>query len=188
MVKKVFPFTFLIITLLLSSAFAYNLKLGFKEFGFLQGYLSADLEEKKDLKELPFALKFGFDLRPLFKNKSNYLMEFLVEPYSSFISSPEDNFKSGCNFLLKAGLPIKKRVYPYLEAGVGFSYFTLQTREQATQFNFTETLGVGLNFFLKQSLSLNLGYRWQHLSNASIKKPNKGIDSQGVVFGISFYY
>jgi opacity protein-like surface antigen len=90
--------------------------------------------------------------------------------------------------LLKAGLPIKKRVYPYLEAGVGFSYFTLQTREQATQFNFVETLGIGMNFFLKQDLSLNLGYRWQHLSNASIKKPNKGIDSQGVVFGISFYY
>mgnify|MGYP001114187197 CR=1 FL=1 len=188
MMKRSWWFTFLIIILFFSLAFAQDLKQGFKEFGFMAGFLKADLEEKKDLKELPFALRFGFDLRPLLKNKSNYLVEFLVEPNLSFISSPEDNFKSSCNFLLKAGLPVKKIFYPYFEAGVGFSYFTLQTREQATQFNFLETLGVGLNFFLKQNLSINLGYRWQHLSNASIKKPNKGIDSQGFVLGISFYY
>jgi opacity protein-like surface antigen len=180
---------FLCILILFSSpTFAFYFKENFREFGFSSGFLKADLEEKKDLKEIPLLLKFGFDLRPLFKNKSNYLMEFLVESYSSFISSPNNDFNLGCNFLLKVGLPFRKRFYPYLEAGVGFNYFTLQTREQATQFNFIETLGIGMNFFLKQNLSLNLGYRWQHLSNASIKKPNKGIDSRGFVMGLSFYY
>ncbi|MCM8782813.1 MAG: acyloxyacyl hydrolase [Candidatus Omnitrophica bacterium] len=176
-----------IFLLLYKKVSARNLKQGFKEWGFGTSFLSADLEDKKDLQEIPFLLRFGFDLRPILKNKSHHLLEFAIEPYSSWIVDPKSNFKMGSNFILRGGFHLN-RLSPYLEAGLGFSYFTLQTREQATQFNFTETVGLGINYFLKDNLSLNLGYRYQHLSNASIKKPNKGIDSQGFILGISFYY
>ncbi|MCM8791932.1 MAG: acyloxyacyl hydrolase [Candidatus Omnitrophica bacterium] len=184
--KKMIVWT-LSLLLLSEMVFAQILKEGFREWGVGSGFWVAEVEEKRDLKEIPLLLRFGFDVRPILKNKFNHLLEFIVEPYSSWIVDPKSNFKTGCNFILKGGFSLH-RLYPYLEAGLGFSYFTLQTREQATQFNFTETIGTGINYFLKENLSLNLGYRFQHLSNASIRKPNKGIDSQYFIVGISFYY
>jgi len=185
--KKILIGIILMVLLSFELGFCFLVKEGFKEFGFLGGYNRANLKEKKDLEEIPFILRFGFDLRPLIKNKSNYLFEFTLEPYTSLIMEPKSNFMGGCNFLLKFGFPLKK-VYPYLEGGFGFNYFTLHTREQSTQFNFSEIIGVGINYFLKENLSLNLGYRARHISNASIKKPNQGIDTQGFIFGVSIYY
>lgn len=186
MLKRVMA-GFLITIFLYGTGFCFYLKENFKEFGFLGGFLKAELQDKEDLKETPFMVRFGLDLRPIFKNKFRNLLEFVIEPYSSWIIEPKSNFRGGCQFLIKAGFGFK-RIYPYLEGGLGLNYFTLQTREQSTQFNFSETIGAGINYFLKENLSLNLGYRYQHLSNASIKRPNKGIDSQGFIFGVSFYY
>ncbi|MCM8758044.1 MAG: acyloxyacyl hydrolase [Candidatus Omnitrophica bacterium] len=164
------------------------LEYGFKEYGLFSGFFKSSLQEKKDLEEVPVFFHLGFDLRPIFKNKSSVLFEFLFEPFSSVITQPNYDLKTGCNFLLKCGFPFTVKLYPYLEAGVGFVYFTLQTREQATQFNFSQTVGVGISYFFKKNLNLHLSWRFSHLSNASIKKPNRGIESKGVILGLSVFY
>ena len=67
---------------------------------------------------------------------------------------------------------------PYLEAGVGahvLSKSSVSTeRRFGTLFQFGSHLGVGMRFGAKQAF--DLGYRYQHLSNASIKDPNQGIN------------
>jgi opacity protein-like surface antigen len=67
---------------------------------------------------------------------------------------------------------------PYLEAGVGahlLSKSSVSTeRRFGTLFNFGSHLGIGLRFGDKQAF--DVGYRYQHLSNASIKEPNQGIN------------
>lgn len=180
--------SFSILVNLNSTLEADVLEYGFKEYGFSSGFFKSSLQEKKDLEEVPFLLHLGFDLRPVFKNKSCFLFEFLIEPFSSIIIQPVSNLKAGCNFLIKGGFPFTKRLYPYLEAGLGFVYFTLQTREQATQFNFTQTVGLGISYFLKKNLNIHLSWRFGHLSNASIKKPNRGIESKGAILGLSLFY
>ena len=66
---------------------------------------------------------------------------------------------------------------PYLEAAVGFhllSRTSLGDKRFSTQFQFGDHLGAGLRFGAKGEF--DLGYRFQHLSNAGIKRPNDGIN------------
>ena len=64
----------------------------------------------------------------------------------------------------------------YVEAGIGFhllSRTSLGDRRFSTMFQFGDHLGLGYRFGDKGAF--DLGYRLQHLSNASIKRPNDGI-------------
>ncbi|MEQ1772196.1 MAG: acyloxyacyl hydrolase [Burkholderiales bacterium] len=65
----------------------------------------------------------------------------------------------------------------YAEGGIGFhlmSRTSLGTKRFGTPFQFGNHLGVGYRFGPKGAL--DLGLRYQHLSNASIKQPNNGIN------------
>lgn len=66
---------------------------------------------------------------------------------------------------------------PYVEAGIGahlLSATSLGNKRFSTQFQFGSHLGVGYRFGARQAFDLS--YSYQHLSNASIKNPNDGID------------
>lgn len=65
----------------------------------------------------------------------------------------------------------------YGEAGIGahlLSKTSLGGKRFSTSFQFGNHLGVGYRFGAKGAL--DLGIRYQHLSNASIKQPNNGIN------------
>jgi lipid A 3-O-deacylase len=69
------------------------------------------------------------------------------------------------------------RTGPYLEAGIGFhllSHTQIGDKRVSTAFQFGDHLGFGYRFGAKSAF--DLGYRFQHLSNASIKRPNPGIN------------
>jgi hypothetical protein len=66
----------------------------------------------------------------------------------------------------------------YAEAGIG-AHLISETqindrRRFSTAFQFGDHIGAGLRF--GQRGEYDLGYRFQHLSNADIKKPNDGIN------------
>ena len=67
---------------------------------------------------------------------------------------------------------------PYLEAGSGAHLLSKSSvsdeRRLGTLFQFGSHLGVGVRFGTKQAF--DLAYRYQHVSNASIKHPNDGIN------------
>ena len=66
---------------------------------------------------------------------------------------------------------------PYAEAAIGFHLLSktkIGDKNMSTNFQFGDHVGVGYRFGAKQSL--DLGYRFQHLSNAGIKRPNPGIN------------
>lgn len=65
----------------------------------------------------------------------------------------------------------------YAEAGIGVHYLSrtsLGDRRFATQFQFGDHLALGYRFGPRGAY--DLAYRYQHLSNGSIKQPNDGID------------
>ncbi len=85
--------------------------------------------------------------------------------------------------LLDIGLTPTFRLEPnglkgaYADAGVGLhllSHTTLGDRRFSTAFQFGNHVGIGYRFGVKQAF--DLGVRFQHLSNASIKQPNTGIN------------
>ena len=79
-------------------------------------------------------------------------------------------------------------VAPYLEAGVGFHLLSHTSvspqRRFSTAFQFGDHLGLGLRFGPRHAF--DLGYRYQHLSNAGIKRPNQGLNFHQVRFQYHF--
>ncbi|HEX2831191.1 MAG TPA: acyloxyacyl hydrolase [Burkholderiales bacterium] len=68
-------------------------------------------------------------------------------------------------------------VGPYLEAGIGLhlqSHTSIGSKNMSTAFQFGDHIGFGYRFGAKSAFDLN--YRFQHHSNASIKRPNPGIN------------
>jgi lipid A 3-O-deacylase len=66
---------------------------------------------------------------------------------------------------------------PYAEAAIGahlLSRTQIGDKRLSTKFQFGDHLGFGYRFGVKGAW--DLGYRFQHLSNASIKSPNDGIN------------
>ena len=164
-----------------------------KEIGLLSGYASGSLDDERDNYELILTIfRIGFDLKP-FLNKFNLnpkgIIEFILEPFANTVISPRNNAEVGFNLLFKYAFPLTQRLYPYIEGGVGFVYMTQHTLEQSTQYNFLPQGGAGIIYFIKKDrLAVNAGYRYRHLSNASLKSPNSGINVNMATVGLSLFY
>ena len=69
-------------------------------------------------------------------------------------------------------------IAPYLEGAIGFHLispaFIYDNRRFGSSFQFGDHVGAGVRFGDHQQF--DLGYRFQHLSNGGIKKPNQGIN------------
>ncbi len=73
---------------------------------------------------------------------------------------------------------------PYLEGAIGFHLISptaiYANRQFGSAFQFGDHIGFGMRFGERQQF--DLGYRYQHLSNGGIKKPNQGINLNEVNF------
>src|SRR3989338_5045578 len=159
---------------------------------FFTGFGWGKLRRKGDYHLIPFLVDFNLDLKPL-TQKINFnpsqLLQFQIEPFISFASEPDTNVEIGTSFLLKIGiLPQTWKFQPFILAGPGMVYMTQHTREQSTQFNFTEQAGMGMHYFFRKNIAFTLEGRFRHLSNASIRNPNKGITTNFVFTGISYKF
>lgn len=159
---------------------------------FLTGFGVAKIHAQDAYHVTPFMVDFDYDLRPIVKKigvKYPGLLQGIIEPFVSYVSSPYSNAEIGNNFLLKIGfVPDTWKLQPYFKGGVGLIYITQHTREQGTQFNFNEYAGLGAHYFFKKNLALTVEYRYRHISNAGIDDPNHGINTNFGICGVSYLY
>lgn len=82
------------------------------------------------------------------------------------------------------------RIRPYVEFAGGPFWTDLGGRvpEEATEFNFLLTGGVGVSWFFTPRLAFNVGYRFNHISNAGTAYPNLGLNASLPFGGFSFYF
>ena|SRR3989338_8761500 len=183
---------FIVAALLLSPGISRAEKIkpkSLESIEFLTGFGWGKLRAKQNYNLYPLIVDFNFNLKPLAK-KMNInpasLLQFQVEPFISPVSSPKSNIEIGTAFFFKIGiLPHTSKLQPYAKIGAGFVFMTLHTREQGSQFNFIEQGGFGAHYFFKKNITFTMEGRIRHLSNASIARPNSGINTYFVVAGIS---
>ena len=76
----------------------------------------------------------------------------------------------------------------FVEAGIGARLlshtYTSPTRTLSTAFQFSDELGVGLQFGREGRATL--GLRYQHISNAGIASPNPGMNFYTAYLGYRF--
>jgi len=77
---------------------------------------------------------------------------------------------------------------PYVEGTAGAGGTNLDVREIRSQFTFVLEAGAGVSYFVTPGVAINLGYRFQHISNGNTSKPNRGFNSDTGVLGVSFHF
>lgn len=82
------------------------------------------------------------------------------------------------------------RIRPYAEFAGGPFWTDLAGKipEESSQFNFVLMAGFGASYFLTDQVALNIGYRFQHISNAGTQYPNLGLNASLPYGGFSFYF
>ena len=158
--------------------------------GARTGYSIGD----RDLDSVPINFHIGYTL---FKGKPwifpEGALEIAVEPFLSPVTGHSN--QEGRDASIEAGLmfsvltwhfDLGHRLSPYIEGGLGILYHDFQGYELGGGLNFTEMLGVGLSYSLDDNLSLNVGYRYRHSSNAGLYDENDGLNTQSFLVGFSY--
>jgi hypothetical protein len=169
--------------LLLSSipAMNFNIKQPVsKEVFFGYGY-DDHLEGKGEYIHQTLAVDFNYQYNR--NNRFWRYFQFQLEPFVSFVSSPDDNAEIGCVFFIKYTVPWDFPLKPYVRGGSGVILLTQETKELSTMFNFASQIGCGVSCALPR-VNISLEYRLRHISNAEIKQPNDGIDDRIWLVGI----
>jgi lipid A 3-O-deacylase PagL len=117
--------------------------------------------------------------------------EFLGEVFAGPIFYGPGNVAAGFTLLLRYNFiqPLAV-VVPYVQLGAGLVYSDI---EQGAASGNAVSLPVNFNLQFTGGLRFNLNARWsilaeagyRHISNASIKSPNYGIDQLGGAFGFA---
>ncbi|MDP2943321.1 MAG: acyloxyacyl hydrolase [Candidatus Omnitrophota bacterium] len=162
-----------------------------KEVGLYSGWGTAEVGDdgaSKNYDTIYIGGRFGFNLKKLLKLNMPGMLLSMVEPFVNPVTEPSSNYEAGCGVLLKYAFPVTKKFYPYIEGGTGFIYISEKTRKQGSHMNFVDQAGAGIYYFIDDSWALNAGYRFRHISNLGIKKPNGGIDSHFAILGASRFF
>ena len=122
-------------------------------------------------------------------------IEILLQPQLNFSQVQTNNqstdIENGLEFGVNVGLLARKNlfenksaIYALISAGPHFITKSIET--QAKGFLFSDNFAIGFlqNISSKTYLDFRFGYR--HMSNASLKQPNRGIDNWVVSVGINF--
>lgn len=91
-------------------------------------------------------------------------------------------------FRLQRDTALSSGISPFADAGIGahlLSDTSLGDKSYSTAFQFGSLIGFGLGF--GKHGQYELGYRFQHISNAGIKKPNDGLNLHLLRFGYAFH-
>jgi len=174
------------------------------EIAFGTGYAFGDLKylgdldpagydlvrEEDDFNVIPFFVSFGYGLNSAIgieEHRGDLL--FGLEPFINLISKPDDNVEAGLALFLKYDYPVTEKTDIYLEALAGPMYFGSDTKLQGDRgFAFLDQVGTGVKWHFADDKSVNLGYRFRHISNAGLREPNKAINSHAIIISLSKYY
>jgi opacity protein-like surface antigen len=80
------------------------------------------------------------------------------------------------------------RFRPYVEAGAGVLVGETKLHQTDCDVNFLLQGGPGVLVLLSDTTALTVGYRFQHISNASLCSFNPGINSSALYVGVSYLF
>lgn len=119
--------------------------------------------------------------------------EFLAEVFGGPIFQGPGDVTAGATLLIRYNFfRPGARVIPYMQIGGGGIYTDISRREShglvslPVEFNLQGTGGLRFVVNKQWSILVEAGYR--HISNASIKLPNRGVDSVGGDLGFAFFF
>jgi hypothetical protein len=111
-----------------------------------------------------------------------------VEGWFQYYLSPNEATAEGLKLAMRYHLIGFGRLVPYFEATAGAGGTSLRVKEIDSDFTFVVEAGGGLAYFITDTVALNAGYRFQHISNGHTSNPNRGFNSDTGIGGVAFYF
>lgn len=125
---------------------------------------------------------------PLSNSDSKRSRLFLVtEPQLNFFVHENDvkHFEVGANLGLQYRWYFNPVSWFFTQISTGPHYISLNSPRQAGGFIFSDNLAFGISIKTVKALRTEVQYRLRHLSNASIKRPNAGINNHFIMLGLA---
>lgn len=148
----------------------------------------------------PYRIALAWDFGPVWHEEKSWGLNTVLESSYAIWNSPPRQYLGPDRPLTLTAMTLgpvlrwqKQHPYshlkasPYVELGVGLSWLSekqIQGRMLSLHFQFEDKGGIGVRFGNKQQYDLAL--RAYHYSNASIKRPNSGVNLAMVSFGVWF--
>ena len=101
---------------------------------------------------------------------------------------PNSGYSAGLSLLLRYNFLSSDQWVPYLEIGGGAGVLDFDLRDQADGLIFYPQAGLGVHYFITDTMSVDLGWRFHHMSNANSELPNNSINASLLLFGFSWYF
>jgi opacity protein-like surface antigen len=115
--------------------------------------------------------------------------ELVGEGFGSAIFEGSGSYIAGVTVWMRYNfVPRGWRLVPFTQAGMGLTSTDIDHKYVGQPFNFNLELGLGTRYLLSEHWSLNLEYRYQHISNANTGVHNIGINAHGPVLGLSYLF
>jgi lipid A 3-O-deacylase len=115
--------------------------------------------------------------------------ELVGEGFGGAIIEGPGSYLAGATVWMRYNfVPEGWRLVPYIQAGAGLTTTDIDRGIVGMPFNFNLNLAAGVRWVFARNCSLNLEYRYQHISNADLGSRNLGINSQGPILGVSYFF
>jgi lipid A 3-O-deacylase len=111
-----------------------------------------------------------------------------IEGWFQYYLSPREATAEGIKLAMRYHLIGFGRLVPYVEGTAGVGGTSLRVSEIDSTFTFVLEVGAGLSYFITDTVALNAGYRFQHISNGHTSSTNRGFNSDSGIGGVSFYF
>ena len=111
-----------------------------------------------------------------------------LEGWFQYYLSPEQATAEGLKIALRYHILGFGPLVPYVEGTAGAAGTSLKVMEIDSPFTFVLEAGAGFSYFVTRELAVNVGYRFQHISNGHTYDRNRGFNSDSGVIGLTYYF
>lgn len=115
-------------------------------------------------------------------------LELLVELFAGGQFNPYGRYFVGLTPFIRYNFATRSRWMPFVESGAGVSATNIDGSDLTGTFQFNLQVGAGTHYFIGKRTALTVQYRWLHFSNARIREPNHGTNTQMFEVGVSWFF
>jgi opacity protein-like surface antigen len=134
-------------------------------------------------------LRFGWlPFDPIGPSVLRGSLEVGLEPIYQQYVQPKVEYFAGLAAVLRYHFLSLGRFVPYLEVAGAAGGTNLDVPEIDSSFTFLLFAGAGASFFVTDQAAIYAGYRWTHLSNGNTSSPNRGVEFNTAVVGVSWFF
>lgn len=145
--------------------------------------------QTSDVQFVSVGLRFGWlPFDPVGPSVVRGSLEVGLEPVYQQYFQPKQEYFAGLAAVLRYHFLSLGRFVPYVEVAGAAGGTNLDVPEINSSFTFLLWGGVGASFFVTDQAAVYAGYRWTHLSNGNTSSPNRGVEFNTAVVGVSWFF